>query len=258
MFSSIRASWHLLPLLVFVIILTHLSREYLNYEKREMDVIAWGVFMSVMGILYAVVVGFVLVEALGRFASLDQTIDAEINAIQDIRDMLMYFNSSQLEAVLEVRRALRDYAVSVGDREWQGMADPSGQFSEFSSPEINQLIQATNKIKVEDANDSIALTAIIQQIASITTLRTRRIYHSDERIPPSIYTLIRFMSLILLSGLILMGVAHLWVQNLMVLSMTTAVFLAHKVLMDIDDPFTGSWSFSNIRYKRLIEEGLKA
>ncbi|MBO36051.1 MAG: hypothetical protein CMO64_07660 [Verrucomicrobiales bacterium] len=258
MSKSFRAYWMLLTLMVLSAVLTYLSRTYLSYEGKIEDVVSWTAYMAVMGILYAVVVGFVLVEALGRFASLDQTIDAEISALQDIHDMLLYFDKNQQTAVQGTREALIAYASSVAEREWDSMSGKAESSNEFSSPEINMLIQATNEIRVEDANDSVALNAIIEKLTLVTTLRTRRIYHANERIPPTIYSLIEFMSLTLIAGLVLMGVHNLWIHNLMVLSMTMAMFLAHKILRDIDDPFSGSWSFNNSRYLRLIEEGLRA
>ena len=50
----------------------------------------WEEFYSVFGMIYAIVSGFLLVEVLNRFNKLSEVVEAELNAISDVRDFLIY------------------------------------------------------------------------------------------------------------------------------------------------------------------------
>ena len=63
-------------------------------------------------------------------------------------------------------------------------------------------------IKSEDENDSIALTSIINTLSGLTECRTKRIYLSNEEIPTPIMKLLIFMSIILVTGFIFLGVEN--------------------------------------------------
>ncbi|MDP6736955.1 MAG: hypothetical protein QF732_10735 [Nitrospinaceae bacterium] len=59
-----KAVWRLIPWLATSGGLTWLAREFLFEGPLAQDVEAWGVFFSVFGILYAIVLGFVIMQAL--------------------------------------------------------------------------------------------------------------------------------------------------------------------------------------------------
>jgi len=66
--------------------------KYFNYSHIFDDVSAWGTFYTVFGVLYAIIAGFLIIEALGKYNKLHEIIDEEINNLQDIRDLAIYLN----------------------------------------------------------------------------------------------------------------------------------------------------------------------
>lgn len=248
--------WRLIPLLATTGGLTWSAREFLFHGPLLQDVEAWGVFFSVFGILYAIIIGFILIQALERFKLLNQTIDLEINAIQDIRDFTLYLDGGQEETRRNIRRALLGYVRSVVEQEWTKMADPSLRCDDDTSPELYEVIHATNKIRVTNESDSVVLSAIIDQIGQITTFRTQRICTAREHTPQQIIGLLIFMSCILVGGLILTAVQTILLHYMMTLCMTTAVYLSFKTLNDLDHPFSGVWGVDSSRFKGVISHGL--
>ena len=55
----------------------------------------WEEFYSVFGMIYAIVSGFLLVEVLNRFNKLSEVVEAELNAISDVRDFLLYVDGQE-------------------------------------------------------------------------------------------------------------------------------------------------------------------
>ena len=106
--------------LIAIVVITLATRHYMFYQNIEIDLASWGVFYATYGILYAIIIGFILVGALGRYEQLKLAVDSEINVIQNIRDFLIYFSdtssiqraelkgsrSEQVSVLLNIRQAL--------------------------------------------------------------------------------------------------------------------------------------------------------
>ena len=80
--------------LIAIVVITLATRHYIFYQNIEIDLASWAVFYTTYGILYAIIIGFILVGALGRYEQLKLAVDSEINVIQNIRDFLIYFSDS--------------------------------------------------------------------------------------------------------------------------------------------------------------------
>ena len=84
--------------LVFGILVLLVVRRYMKYTNMTIDIDAWGVFYTVYGVLYAIIIGFILISALGKFDQLKMAVDSEVGEIQNIRILLSYFSDNQKES----------------------------------------------------------------------------------------------------------------------------------------------------------------
>jgi len=245
--------------LVVGIIITLLIRNYMFYQNIEIDLGAWSVFYTVYGVLYAIIVGFILIGALGKFDQLKMTVDSEINEMQNVRDFLIYFSENQKKTINDVRNVLSKYIDSIIEVEWEEMIKKES-IPEFSK-EFGAIIQAVSNLKSEDENDSIALTSIINTLSRLTECRTKRIYLSNEEVPPPIMKLLIFMSVVLTVGFIVLGVENFWIHIFMIWSLSTTVQLIINLLTDLNNPFKGVWLIDNSHYlgiKNSIDEIISA
>ncbi len=248
--ETVISSWRLIPLLATSGGLTWLAREFLFEGPLAQDVEAWGGFFTVFGILYAIVLGFVLILALERLSLLRQTIDSEINALQDVRDSTIYLDGQE-ETRRKIWRELLVYVRSVVEQEWTEMRHPSRKCDDDTSPELKNLMRATNKIGAANESDRVALSAIIGHIGEITAFRTRRICTAQERTEKQLIYLLEFMSYVLVGGLILTVVQSVFVHYMMVLSTVIAVYFSLKILKDLDHPLSGDWKVGPSPFQKL-------
>ena len=236
--------------LVIGILVLLLVKRYMNYANIEIDIGAWGVFYTVFGVLYAIIIGFILISTLDKFNNLKRSIDSEVNEIQNVRVLLKYFSDSQKEVINNVRKALLSYVNSIHSIEWENMIKKES-LPEFSS-ELEKVIESVSHLKSEDENDNIALTSIINTLSGLTECRTKRIYLSKEEVPPPIMKLLIFMSFILVSGFIIMGVQNFWVHIFMVWSLSTTLQLVINLLTDLNSPFVGIWVVEKDPYSEIV------
>ncbi len=164
--------------LVFGILVLLAVRRYMKYANITIDIGAWGVFYTVFGVLYAIIIGFILISALGKFDQLKLAVDSEVSEIQSIRILLQYFSDNQIEAINNIRKTLFAYVHSIHSIEWEDMINKDTQ-PEFSE-ELRNVRDSVSHLKSEDENDSIALTSIINTLSGLTECRTKRISLANE------------------------------------------------------------------------------
>ena len=254
--------------LIAIVVITLATRHYMFYQNIDIDLASWGVFYATYGILYAIIIGFILIGALGRYEQLKLAVDSEINVIQNIRDFLIYFSDStsmqraevkdsrseQINVLLNIRQALYTYVKSVYEKEWLEMSDKTETTDPDSTQELKAIIVSVSNLESRDENDSIALTAIITSLSDLTNHRTKRIYLSNEEIPSPIMKLLIFMSIFLVAGFFILGVQNLWVHLIMITSFAATIQLIINLLIDLNTPFSGIWNIDNKRYVALAEK----
>jgi hypothetical protein len=226
----------------------------LAYDNIMTDVSSWGSFFTVMGVVYAIIVGFLLATVLTRYSYLTQSIEGELNAIECIRDSLIYFDESQADSKQALLQALRSYVHSVAEVEWQEMSAPGRIVNSDTSEELYELMRECSNLKPTGENGSIALSKLFDNVAEIAKLRTNRICLANEQLPPRLKLLVAFLSLVLVVGFTLMGVANSWVHLVMLVSVTICVHLLYMVIEDLDHPFYGVWNVDKSALAQLDEQ----
>jgi len=209
----------------------------------------WEEFYSVFGMIYAIVSGFLLVEVLNRFNNLSEVVESELNAIGDVRDFLIYMDGQE-DKKKTVNRELQEYVHSVATVEWHDMNDDRAALNSDTSKELYDIMYAVNELEINNESDRSALHFLINELSSITTLRTQRISIANHSLPPQLKHLLLFMSAVLVIAFMINTTPVLWVQCFMVGSITACVHLLYLVIADLDHPFTGLWT---INVRPLIE-----
>lgn len=203
----------------------------------------WEEFYSVFGMIYAIVSGFLLVEVLNRFNKLSEVVEAELNAISDVRDFLLYVDGQE-DIKQSVKKELQEYVHSVATVEWSTMNDDYAVLNSDTSKELYDVMHAVNKVKVNNESDREALHFLISEMSSITSLRTERISIANQQLPPRLKHLLVYMSVVLVAAFVINAGMEPWIHCFMVGSITACVHLLYIVIADLNTPFTGLWTIS--------------
>lgn len=121
---------------------------------------AWDLFYSVFGVIYAIIIGFILAELLTRFYRLMSCIGDELNAVEDVRDFLVYVDENN-EVKKDIKVSLFNYLGVVIDQEWDAMKRSCSSFDSDTSSELYRVMESVENIKVIDQSDGVSLSAII-------------------------------------------------------------------------------------------------
>ncbi len=215
--------------------------QFEHFKKIEPD--TWGVYYSVIGVIFAMIAGLMLVQELERYSDLKLLFQEELNALQDIRDYLIFFDDVSLTEKDKIKESLDDYVKSVITKDWEHMKNQEMKFSD-TSPELYKIMHCVDDVEVKNKSVEIALEGIMSQIFSITTLRTKRFFIAKEQSHKSVFLLIALMAVIIVMGMMMMNinslVLHIFMVNTTYISMATLVL----ILKDLNNPFDGVWKIN--------------
>ena len=234
-----------------------LVREYVQYKGIFEDVAAWSAFFSVFGIVYAIVAGFLLVTVLTKYSDLNQVIENELNSIETVRDFLTYLNDENIEVKTSIKSALSHYTSSLLNKEWLEMSAPHELMDSDTSEELYEIMRKSKKISVDTESDGVVFTAIIENISDVTKLRTRRIALANERLPPRLKILMIFMSIVLITAFVLLGVQNIYTHITILVSLSVSIHLLYMIIEDLDHPFYGVWNINRMPLEELVKRFAK-
>ncbi len=210
------------------------------------------VYFGVFGSVYAIVTGFILLVVITNYNNIKKYISSEINALQDLRDFLLYIDSDQ-KSVRLIRIRVGHYVDSVIHKEWASLVNGKHIDSD-TSPELYAIIKSVNQVKINqnDLSDKIAVKKLINTIGRITTFRTNRLTSVNEKIPPVMMHLILFLSSCIVLPFSLIGVSNWlwWIIN--AFNGFTIIYI-YMIIKDLNDPFHGSWNIKPIQFQEFID-----
>ena len=247
MMQAIRS---FLPLLLSTIAACALTLLAVHYGPASRSA-PWEEFYSVFGMMYAITSGFLLVDVLNRHNSLSDIVESELNAVEDVRDFLLYIDDEQAKTKAKIKRELHEYVRSVSTEEWASMSDVHASLNSDTSKELYDVMRAVNQLRVTNDSDRIALGFLIEKLADITTLRTKRISLANQKLPPRLKLLLIFMSVILVLTFVVNGAQAIWLHMFMVASISISVHLLYMIIADLDQPFAGLWQIDKTPLEEL-------
>lgn len=212
-----------------------------NYNAMNRDVGAWGVFFTLFGVLYAVVIGFLIIQVIEKFNELSGLIEEELNTLEDIRDLFFCFEDTNSSMLKEIIRSLYEYVLYLLNVEWHMMSDKIDMDSD-TCQEIYNIMVNVNKIALSSRKDEILFHHLIDRVMFLTSIRTKRIARLETRIPYRLNILINFMSVVLVLGFVLLAVSNIWIHCIMLMSVIISVTIIRGLITDLDNPFIGIWN----------------
>jgi len=213
-----------------------------------------GSLFSVFGLVYAIIVGLLIVEAHRRQRELSAVVQAELNALGDINDFLRYFNGRDTKNVKSVTQSLKLCCDDVGnDTEARKSMALSTSVSTTDEEKdevlhvcrrqhIKRLIRCISELRVVDKNDSHALQAMMDRVSALTSIRAQKTLIARLGCPKVYYTILIFMTAVVIVSFIVVPVDEEWLHFFKVFAVALATIILVTIVYDLDEPLDGFWS----------------
>jgi hypothetical protein len=232
-----------------------LFRRAVSHERLIAHHDVAGFLVAIVGVLYAVVLGFVVVTSWSDFDTAQQTADLEAGSVADAFGFAQMLPEPRRS---DMRRALAGYAVEVRDHEWEAMhegkQDPRARIL---------LLQAVQALGEHGAKSSSSLDEALnrettrQQVAtslrSIADNRRLRLIQSDKGLAPTLAVALLIGALIVLAFVFLFGVDDLVLQLTMTALVAACIGLLFGVAIEFSAPYAGSLRVSPAAWTYIID-----
>lgn len=197
------------------------------------------IFFSILGTIYAVMSGFVMLVVLDNYTKIKDHLAEEVNSLQDLRDFLLYVDNQE-EAVQNVKDKLKIYVDSLVNKEWTSMMKREKVHVD-TSDEIYTLMSSIHKLNISNESDQVALAKLIDVVGRVTTLRTERLTACSEALPRSLLHVMLLLSWAVIIVFMLVPVGSFSMIVALNGFVAFVVTMIYGMIQDLNNPFKGSW-----------------
>lgn len=208
-----------------------LVRRFVPLELRGHEERRGWVF-AFCGVLYALVVGFVLAFALNGHQSADSQATAEADSVAALSRTAILFDAENRD---QIGHELICYARSVIDDEWPAMEN--GRSSELASAATDRLFQSLGRLGRTDPNHA-ALETSLDRMRDLGDARSARLLKSNQSLPAMFWIFMIGGGLILIGySTVLAGRERAIGQVMFILPVTLLLLSSMYLVAAFEKPF---------------------
>lgn len=226
---------------------TFLVRRWVAVEVLERHNEVAGFIYAVIGVVYAVLLGFTAIIVWERYDKAQAALEAETN---DLIDLYRDAEALPNDIRSEVGTQIRTYARLVVEKEWPAMAEHK------SSPEVwdayTQLWRTYYQFQPENERDKIWYTVSIARLNDLGDQRRERLLSSRLRaVPVIIWVVLLAAGGITIGFSFLFGMRSVVAQVVMSAGLAITIALVMLSIMALEQPFSGITRVGPQAFERL-------
>jgi hypothetical protein len=208
-----------------------------------------GFKFAVVGVLYAVLLAFVVIIVWERFHDAERAVATEAGAAGTIHRLSSGLSGA---SAAEVRNDTAAYLESVLTDEWKAMA--RGQSSPATGRALSALYEAVVHNRPADLHDADVQADLFRQLDQLTAARRDRLVMAGGTVPGVIWFVLLLGAILTILFTCFFGTRYVVMQSLMTGVLAAIIFSAVLVVIAIDEPFTGAIVVSKEPLHSVLDE----
>jgi hypothetical protein len=223
-------------------------RKLVSHTRLEEANEVSGQVFQLAGVLYAVLVAFVVVVVWEQFGDAEHATESEASAIADLlRDSTAIPTASRAE----VQRGLLDYTADVVNTEFPRMR--RGEAIEEESARTTELWDAFLKVQPETRNEISFFDHDIVKLNELSEHRKLRVSTSEAAIPGELWVLLIGGGAVVMAFTFLFGTRTLLVHALGVGLTAALMGFVMYLIFALEHPFVGALSVKPDPYVNVLQ-----
>ncbi|MCF2530921.1 bestrophin-like domain [Yinghuangia soli] len=212
----------------------YVVQRFVPHPLREQHNDVAGFIFAAVGVLYAVLLAFVVIAVWENHASARETTFKEADELAGL-----YWVSRELPLPLgaELEKQTLEYAKTVMHKEWPLMAE------QHSSPEATQLVYKLRAgvmgYQPGGPREEMLAERAVSHLENMASARRERLSQVDEDVPSLLWFALIAGAVLTVGFTFLFGLSNTFTHTLMVLMLTGLVVVSLLVIREMDFPFDG-------------------
>jgi hypothetical protein len=213
---------------------TILVRRSVGLERLLTNNEVAGFKFAVVGVIYAVLLGFAVVVVWEKFRDAEAAVGQEASAVVAIHRLAEGLGGTVGEAT---QQRLGDYVETVIVDDWPAMA--RGRISRRAGQALDRLYAAVLTTNPATPRDAAIMSQMLTDLRSVTQSRRTRLLLATGVVPGVLWLVLFAGAVVTLCFALFFGSPSLRAQTLMSGLLAAIIFMALYVAVEIDHPFTG-------------------
>jgi hypothetical protein len=202
-------------------------------------------FIQVIGIIYAILAAFMIVNAWTEVNSLDDTIRKETISLRNIYFLGLQFHDENV--LNDLKQSILNYITSIIDAYWEESIEIDETDKKFI--EISKSIE---EFKLNTGKKYILLNNIHEEFRSASTQRATVLSFIAAKTPRVLWLFIIFLSFVMVFNFIIIDYANQWIATLIITLVSIAIAFVLVLIYDMYYPFKGGfWAMTPEHYLNL-------
>ena len=239
-------------IIVFAVLISTMGLRFVRkryteeYLKNNHEV--GGYFFNAFGLLYAVLIAFVVYVTWTEFDTSSRDIELEAN-----QTYLLYFNASEFPepSRTEIRNAVKEYISIVINDEWKKL--PYGEFDFKATLAITKLFNLYSRVDEKYAVSSQFYDESVTRLNELSELRRLRILASTSHVPTVIWIILFIGGFVSIAFTYFFGMKNAPVHYTLVGILCSINALLLFLIYDLDHAFSGNDKISTHAFEVVLQ-----
>lgn len=214
-------------------------RKYFDLEKLKSCHEVGGYLLSVVGTMYAVLLGLIVVDAMTKFQTAREVVEQEANSLADV---FLLANSFPEEKCHKVRVICNDYVKEVLTDEWPAMAE--GKISQRARKAIVELMKEVMSFEPVTENQKAIYPIAVQEACQVWDYRRARTNMAQHGIPVVEWVVLIIGAIVTIVFTYFFGLSDARAQMAMTAMVSLLISLNMYLVILFGAPFSGDLQVS--------------
>jgi hypothetical protein len=223
----------------FVLLHAFVQRRLRSEMLRRHNDVA-GYLFSAVGVLYAVVLGFVDVVVWQKYDGAVSNVESEVDAVANLYHVVDAFPTASRD---QIRGRLRAYAAAVALREWPAM-NRDQEVPALGSEQLEDVAYSVNTFSPTNFREFAAQQAAIATEQRLLDARRARLIDAVPAVPAVLWFALIAGALGMVAFCFIFGVENRPAQLMMTAILVGLIGILFVVIEEFSTPFSGSVSIS--------------
>lgn len=211
-----------------------LLRRNIDFRRLEQHNDVAGFIYAVIGVIYGVLIAFIVIVVWEHHTAIEQAIQDEANVVMQIYRDADAFPSPFREAL---RDGLRNYALGVADREGQNAREGRGNDSVQRA--LDSLWHTYSEFVPQDDNDRVWYAEVLTRLNTLAQDREVRITSVRHHLPTIMWVVLGVGGAITIGFAYLFGTSNTAAHVLMIAGLSVTVALSILLVWSLSHPYAG-------------------
>jgi hypothetical protein len=212
-----------------------LVRRWIGLDRLKTNNEVAGFKFATVGVLYAVLLAFAVLEVWEKFNAAEESVVAEAGGAATIYRLAAGLGDQDGGSLRDSMTAYLKVAI---DEDWPAMA--RGKHSPIANQALNDAYAAALHFQPEDRRGAVVLTAVLHQLDQITEARRARLVVASGIVPGVIWLVLLGGAVVTIGFTYFFGAENLRAQMLMTGALSLLIFSGLLIIIAIDHPFAGT------------------